>query len=137
MSLKQCAIVLASCITFLPLLAKADISVRNNTNGYGTAKTSMSPCSSSVEAGVIKPKSALDIPQYVLDLYCPFGCDVFLYMTKNCSGNKIATVTIDNQKGVVRVNNHNVQGYVVSGGGNVVNVDGGPAKSLLDFLKSV
>ena len=50
-------------------------------------------------------------------------------MTTDCSGEKVATLSVDKQKGIVNIINHDVDGYVVSGGGNYGQVDGGPKKN--------
>lgn len=135
MTFKKSSLICAIALSVFPLFSYADIDVRNNTKGFGTAKTNLSPCSSTAgDAGIINPDSNLTIPQFVLNLYCAFGCNVEVYMTKNCSGKSIATLTVNPNKGITKINNHNEVGYFVLGNGKAASINGGPVKNIFDFI---
>jgi hypothetical protein len=133
MRISKSTFICAFIMSAIPLLANANstfasLRVNNNTNSYATAKTGVSPCSSEVDSrGVINPKSSVDIPSIVFDLFCPAGCEVKLFMSKNCQ-QKVATLKVDKERGVTAINNDNVNNYKVSGGGFTISIDGGPAK---------
>lgn len=114
-------------ITFAQLpLAEAHIA--NHTLGFGTAKTDSSPCSSDIgEQGILQPHGAITIPQLVFDLFCNPDCKINLYMSKSCEEDKkVATLSLDHDDGVTGISNTNHDGYVVSGAGFALAVDGGP-----------
>lgn len=116
----------------MPLLSYAHISltVSNNTEKPATAYIGTKFCSGDYGAmGIIEKHTKKAIPQFVIDTYCGKACDVKIYMTTDCSGEKVATLSVDKQKGIVNIINHDVDGYVVSGGGNYGQVDGGPKKN--------
>ena len=142
MMMKKFALISALAFSAFPLFAYADdISIMNNTNspgtGYLSGKYSDSPCSSDAgTGGVIEPHSSIVLPEYVINLiYCSISpCKGTIFMSTNCSGRKIATVTIDRRKGVTDITNHNVDGYIVSGGGSSISINGGPTKKWYNFL---
>ncbi|RDI46057.1 hypothetical protein [Aquicella lusitana] len=134
MKIKKPLFLLAAAAGILPAIAHADISVANNTNSYATAHVGFI-CSSIVNDGVIKPHSSLNISQSIIDLYCVGSCKTDIYMSKNCSGKSVATVSVDQHKGVTGISNHNVNGYYVAGGGYSASVNGGSRKAgLFDWL---
>lgn len=133
MRIKKLIFMLGIVLSSTPLYAHAhEISMKNNTKAYATGKLeslTKSPCSSTVSGGVVQPNGSVNLPQSVLDLYCGIKtCTGYVYVTKNCSGEAIATVTIDKEKGVTNVHNNNVQGYYVTKyDGHSVSLDGGPS----------
>lgn len=117
-----------------PTLAFADVSVTNTSSAFYTANMDLSPCSSIIgDKGIMKPHSALSIPKAVIDLYCGIKpCEAQVYLSKNCSGKKIAKVTIAKDKGVTNIENYDSD-YVITGLGNTVTISG-KSSGWLDWL---
>src|SRR3989338_3721775 len=90
----------AIILGLFPLLAQADISVTNNTSSYITAKVSIFCSDIAGDKGTIKPHSPFTVPQSIIDDYCKSGCEVKAYASKTCSGDAIATATIDQKNGM-------------------------------------
>jgi hypothetical protein len=105
------------CLISLPLMSHAaEITITNNTDNYGTGKFGTSPCSNIAgDNGVGKPHQTLTVPQAVFDLFC-IGktCKAKVYFSKNCSGQQVATATIDPHKGVLDVTNLDDAHYKVN-----------------------
>lgn len=121
-SKKLAAAALAFVVTF-PVITHADITVYNNTNAYSSGQLSSSPCSSIIGSrGVLGPKSSVNIPQVVFDMYCPTTCEVHVFMNKSCSGKKVATLQVDHEKGVMSIQNHGQ--YTLTGGGSILMING-------------
>lgn len=132
--IRSIALLSALTISISPLLAHADVIINNYTNAPGTAYAGMSPCSSVAgDKGIIKAHSKMVVPQFVLDVYCSKSCKANVFMTKNCTGHKIATLTVD-KTGITGISNDNVDGYVVSGGGKNVSVNGGPQRKWYEIF---
>ncbi len=133
MRIKSLALLSAFSFCIIPSISLAQIhfaeaKIENHTTSFGTAKTDNSPCSSDIgEQGILQPHGAITIPQLVFDLFCNPDCKINLYMSKHCEADKkIATLTLDHDEGVTAINNTNNDGYVVTGAGFALAVDGGP-----------
>ena len=101
MKIKPRYIISLLLVTSSTAFALHDITVANNTDSYITGKTKTSPCSSVVgDKGIFKPHSVATVYQIVEDLYCSHSCDGEVYASKNCTGSKIATVTLDPHTGL-------------------------------------
>lgn len=134
MELKRLFIYSASLL-MLSAPAFADVSIANNTNAAATALTTTSPCSSAAgDQGVIKPHSNVVVPQWVVGLYCAFGCDINVYISNNCGGPKIATIHATADRGVTNINNHHVNGYKVVGSGFSASIEQDAPKGWFEKL---
>lgn len=108
-----------------PLTAQADMLLTNKSSAPATAIAGLSPCSNIAgNKGIAQPHSTLTVPQAVLDVYCPSSCEASIYMSKNCSGHRIAIITANKTKGVTKIVNLGVKGYEVHGGGMNLDVTG-------------
>lgn len=125
----------ASIFVALPTIALADITVNNASNAFATANMDFSPCSSIVgDAGMMKPKTNLTVPKAVTDMYCGIKpCQANVYLSKNCSGKKIAVVTVDKDKGVIDIKNYSAD-YAFSGSGNSIVLNGRSHGGLFEWL---
>lgn len=110
---------------FFPLISLADILVHNNSDFFGTGKLTLSPCSSSVgDQGIVHPHSTFNVPQSVLNMLCGLKpCQAQVFLSNNCSGKPLASVTLEAKKGVVSYTNMDPMHYRISGGGNDVTLD--------------
>jgi hypothetical protein len=112
-------------LSALPALTHADIEIVNNTDSFGTAKIS-DRCSSSLagEAGIIKARSSITIPQFVINTLCLFSdCDAVIYANNNhCDGKVVGTATVNRNKGVTHVQSLDTS-YIVSGLGNHIEIN--------------
>ncbi|OGT38808.1 MAG: hypothetical protein A3F12_04655 [Gammaproteobacteria bacterium RIFCSPHIGHO2_12_FULL_38_14] len=117
-------------ISFIPFVAHADITIDNHTSSPITGKVGFICSSYAGESrGVVEPHNSLPIPQSIVDDYCKKECTVKVYASKNCGGDSIATVVVDQKNGIDKnkIQNHNSEGYVVSGSGDHGYIDGGPS----------
>jgi len=129
MKLKKLALLGAIAITAAPLAAQADITIYNNTNSPATAYVNNSPCSNAAGSkGIIMPHQSISVPDWAANLFCSHECTANVFMTKNCSGKSVASVTGNTRDGVKKVDNHHVNGYRVVGNGKSVTIEGGPQK---------
>lgn len=118
---------IAFCTT--SVAAYADMTIANNTNSVATAYAGSSPCSNAAgERGIIQPHGSVQVPDFVIGIYCTHNCTAEVFMSKNCSGKSIASVIANKKDGVVSITNHDVDGYRVVGAGKSVAVEGGPAR---------
>lgn len=110
-------------LTLTPTFAFAEINIQNNTSQYGTGKMGISPCSSiAKDKGIIKPGQPFTVPQWILDFYCIGTCTAKVYMDKDC-GKEVASVKIDNKKGVISVDNHFPERFDVVGLGKNITIN--------------
>lgn len=122
-------------LSLFPFFAYANsITVNNNTNAYATVHVGTLCSSEAGSAGVGKPHEPMIIPQLILDKYCKNNCTVDVYMSDDCSKEKIATAFVDQHNGILNITNDNVDGYLVSGSKYLASIDGGPKNSFFDFL---
>jgi hypothetical protein len=122
----------------LPVLANADMVLTNNTNSYAVAKVGGFCSTMAGDQGLIKPHQVMDIPSSTYDnikMICGSGCDADIYMSKSCSGERVATVRLD-KSGASNIRNYNVKGYTVTGGGFALAMDGGSFKNWLNYFFS-
>lgn len=123
--MKWMKFVLIATLISSPLTAQADMTLTNKTNTPATAIAGFSPCSNIAGSkGIVQPHSSLSVPQAVLDIYCPASCEASIYMSKNCSGRRIAIVTANKTNGVTKIVNLGVKGYEVHGSGMNLDVTG-------------
>jgi hypothetical protein len=135
MRMKTLALLGALAFSAAPFAAQADITIHNNTNAPATASVSISPCSNAAgDRGVIKPHSSITIPDFLVGLYCTSDCKAQVFMSRNCSGKSIATVTGNVRQGVKNIDNHSVKGFRLAGSGKDITIEGGPAKKWYNFL---
>jgi hypothetical protein len=124
----QKKILCALLLSVLPALTyAADIKVNNETDLYGTAHFNafISTCSSRLgDRGIIKPgEKDFTVPESVIKTVCGSkNCEAFVFNSKNCSGDKLATVVVNAKDGVISINNHAADRFTVVGGGTSVTI---------------
>lgn len=129
-------IALISTLTFLPMLAHADIVITNNTNSYVTGSLSFLCSSIAGSSGILAPKpGTLTVSQSTISYYCSPSCSAEVYLSDNCSDKSIATVTLT-KDGVTNIKNHDPKRAVINGSGSAISVDPGTG-SLWDFFKKI
>jgi hypothetical protein len=132
----------ALLISALPTLAFAiDIKVTNNTDSYGTAyfNVFLKICSSSLgDGGILKPQEKnFTVPGSAVKSVCGNkNCEAFVFDTKNCSGNKIATVILNANSGVIDINNHASDRYSVTYNASSITINP-PHKGFKSWFKSL
>jgi hypothetical protein len=129
MKIKSLAILGALSLSILPITSFADITITNNTNSPATAFAGNSPCSNAAgDRGVIQPHSQIVIADWIVGIYCTTDCKAEIFMTKNCSGKSIATVTANKKDGVKSTISHDdrADGYRIIGTGKSVSIEGNP-----------
>jgi hypothetical protein len=113
-------VLFVSCSLFC-FASYADVSITNHTDKPATGFAGASPCSNTAGTlGIILPGGNVVVPQEALDLYCSKGCEVDVFMSKNCSGKKVAAISA-NKTGVVSVHNFG-KGYEIHGIGNAIEI---------------
>jgi len=106
------------------IFAYADIQVTNNTDSFGTAKLTLTPCSSRDGSnGILQPHSQMIIPSSDLSICGSSGCDVHVYMSQNCSGTMVAKVQVSKTQGVMNIQNLDSSEFILSGGGSSITAD--------------
>lgn len=104
----------------LPVVAQAnDLTTVNNSNHDSTCVVNNGPCSTILgeKYGVTKAHSTNTIPSSKVWLACvrdTKNCKANVYMTNNCSGPVVGTVTLNTDTGVTNVYNTPGSGYVIS-----------------------
>lgn len=144
MMMKKIAHFCALAFCSLPIVAFAttdsDIYVTNNTNLYGTGYFSFSPCSSMVPNGdgIVKPHQAgFKIPGSFIKIFCGSSdCEATIFASKDCSGPKKGVVTVNANKGVVKITNYDKEHFNVTGSGNNITVSQ-VSGSFTDWIKSL
>lgn len=96
------------------LLANAnpDLMIRNKTQCYSTLVTNHGACSTILgsDIGVANPNSDHPVAGKYVRIACMLNqhnCTADLYLTNNCKGPAVATVTFDIDTGIKTVQNHN------------------------------
>ncbi len=121
--LKTAAI--AACVLSLNTIANAGhhVYLQNNSDEHMTGAAGISPCSSIAgSTGIIAPGQTFEVPSGVLGLYCMFGCNVSVYASKSCSGNQIATVHLNKDHSIARVDNLSTH-YKISASGEMITAE--------------
>lgn len=118
----------------LPLFAQAaDLTIVNNTYCPSTTITNNGACSTILgDSGVTKPHSTNVVTAAKIFIACIVNqknCKADIYMTDDCTGPKVATVTFDiYDAGIKSILNYNTKiKYAVSGSSFHAELDGGPA----------
>lgn len=136
MRIKKSVLISAFVLSSLPIFSNASVVITNNTSLYATGYLNSSICSSSVgNSGTLNPKpGTLTIAQGVLDFWCSNRtCTMEVFLTKNCSGKSIATVSADAKHGVTNIVNHDEARAYLSGSGSAISLNSG-SKSIWDYL---
>jgi hypothetical protein len=110
-----------------------DLFITNHTNSDMTSKIS-GHCSSEVlgQAGVTPKGGVSDITPNQILLACAVSilkgtpCSADIYMSNNCSGTSIGTVTFDMKTGITGVTGLNPN-YTIDYSGFAATISGGPA----------
>lgn len=102
------------------------LTIVNNTDEDSTSIINDGMCSNKLTGGVTKAHSTNVVSGTIVSLAC-FGhasdCKAEVYMTNDCSGDKIATVMFDTKTGIKSVA-MNTNQYQVSGSGFNIQLDG-------------
>lgn len=126
--------VVATTLIALPLLAQADLVIVNKTNHDSTSIINGGGCSADLlpdGKGITPAGQTNTIPSFGVSVAClgTFPCTGDVYMTNDCSGPVVATVTITEDNTVSDIQpGKDAQGYSVTGlNTNQVLLTGGPA----------
>lgn len=131
---------LTLCVLSLPLAAKADLVIDNQTFFPSTSKINNqnghAQCSNTIPVyGVTAPHSKNTIPQGIIWGACItnlHACTAEVYMTNNCSGPIIATAVFDISTGIQSINNlYGADGFMLANPPRspfYIDIMGGPAQ---------
>lgn len=134
---------LTCCVLALPLPAKADLTIDNQTFFPSTCKINNqkgnAQCSNTIPVyGVTQAKSKNIIPQGIIWGACLanlHACTAEVYMTNDCSGPIIATAVFDINTGIRSItNNYGPEGFVIPyppRNSFYIDIMGGPAPSVI------
>lgn len=129
MSIKKIiTIIITAGMTSLPLAAQAGLTIVNNTSKDSTSIINDGMCSNSLSGGVTKAHSTNKVSDIVIGIAClghSSNCKADVYMSNDCSGDKVSTVMFDTKKGIYNIENVDETRYKVSGSGFTVKLDGG------------
>lgn len=105
--------------------AASDLTIVNNTNNDSTSIINNGICSNTLSGGVTKAHSTNVVKKTVIGLAClghASNCKADVYMTNNCSGNKVASVVFDTGSGIksITMNSNN---FHISGSGFRIQLD--------------
>lgn len=119
---------LALSLCSVSVLAQAGgLTIVNNTDMDSTSIINDGMCSNTLSGGVSKAHSTNIVSSTVIGLAC-FGhssdCKADVYMTNNCSGDKVGTVIFDTKNGIKSVT-MNTNQYQITGSGFNIQLDGG------------
>ena len=118
--LKKVALPCMILMLSAPLIANADIHVANDTDSYIVGSTSSGCSGNAGSRGTVNPHGSLDVPQYMINWFCGTKCSIDVFMSKTCDGNKVATITVTKNDGIVDIQNRDEEHYVITGGGNSI-----------------
>jgi hypothetical protein len=103
----------------------ADLTIVNNTNKDSTSIINSGMCSSYLPGGVTKAGETNTVPASIIRSACKkheTDCNADVYMSNNCSGNKIATVNFDITVGVKKISMLS-KDYHISGSAFKIQID--------------
>lgn len=116
-------------LSMVPFCAQAsDLIISNNTDFTSTSVINHGLCSSFLkEAGIVKAhEQNHHVPESKVKLACTIfqsNCVADVYLTDNCTGPVIATVTFDTSKGIVGEPLMRDPNYKVTGAGFVITLN--------------
>lgn len=92
----------------MSMLAYADLTITNNSSEDSTSVINGNKCSSIVlgEKGITRAHSTNVVDNRAIVMACitsPFNCKADVYMTANCTGEKIATAYLHTKNGIDHV----------------------------------
>lgn len=137
MKIKKLAFISALAISTLPLVAQADVNIKNNTNVFITAKAKGSCSSLAGDRGIIVPNGTLSISGFIIGFFCQPDCQGEVFATKDCSGDVIANVVVEPGKGVTNVSMRDSKHFKIDGGGDNIVISGQKSNSFIDWFKSI
>ena len=98
---------LAACCSLATLAmakpAASDLTIHNNTDFASTSKSNHGGCSYKLAHGITEPHTTNTVDKTTVGLACmasPTDCVTDIYITRDCSGPIIATITFDTQTGI-------------------------------------
>lgn len=103
----------------MPLVALADLTIVNHTRNDSTSIINGGLCSSALgEGGISRAgKPPLVVPDSLVRLACTgklSDCVADVYMTSNCTGQKVGTVLFDIKTGTKSVTNNPASAYIIT-----------------------
>ena len=108
------------------------VTIVNNTNRDSTSIINNGSCSTVLgSSGITRAHTTNVVPEMKMKLACirnSKNCIADVYMTDNCTGNKIATAVFDVSTGMKSITIIDPQ-YNITASGFTVVIDGGPAFS--------
>lgn len=134
MKVKTLLVSSLSIIAFnLPLTALADLTIVNHTKKDSTSIINAGLCSSTLgEGGISRAgKPPLVVPDSLIKLACAgnlSNCVADVYMTSNCTGQKVGTVVFDIKTGTKSVTLNPSSSYKITSALHsfTFTLDGGP-----------
>ena len=125
--IKLFSTIAASALTFLPVVAQADVTLINNSDVNATAEVPHFPlCTGPNPAGIIYKKSVKTVPAAMVARGCKNhekACVGIIYMSDDCSGTPIAKITMNLAENSISVDNYVIDGYIVSASGTTLTLD--------------
>jgi hypothetical protein len=101
------ALLMSTTLIALPITARADLTIVNNTDYDSTSVVNGGACSTILgQAGITKAHSSNTLDYILMRIACgmhPSDCVAEVYMTDNCSGPVVATVTMDIDNGISNI----------------------------------
>ena len=127
---KTIATTVLICATAFPLIGYAELVIHNETNQFSTSIINHGSCSTDIlgDDGVTPPNTTKTIPDWQINIACYpdyENCIADVYMTNNCSGKLITTVTFSATTGIKNATKP-VDGYDIKYSGFSVTLSGGP-----------
>ncbi|MBX3708911.1 MAG: hypothetical protein KIT56_10200 [Gammaproteobacteria bacterium] len=116
---------LAACMSSVPFIAQASLTIVNNTDQDSTSIINNGICSDSLPGGVTKAHSPNVISDVIIGLAClghPSNCQADVYMTNNCNKEgaaKVATVLFDTKAGIKNISMNSTTYKITGSGFNV------------------
>ena len=91
--------VISSLLLTSAVAANASVTIDNRTTKPSTTIVNGGGCSKSIPFyGVTEPGAVNTIPDYLMNLSCRMNkeaCSAVIYMSRDCSGNPVATLTLN------------------------------------------
>lgn len=130
---------LSLCLLSVPLVAKADLTIDNQTFFPSTSKinnqSGNAQCSNTIPVyGITQPQTKNVIPQGIIWGACLanlHACSAEVYMSDNCTGPAVATVVFDISTGIQSISNlYGPEGFMIANpprNSFYIDIMGGPA----------
>jgi hypothetical protein len=124
------SVLLAISISSVSMASQAALTLVNNTNRDSTSIINSGVCSSKLPNGITPAHTTNVVGDTVIKLACikdKTNCTADVFMTRDCSGNRIARVSFNVNTSTVTSVAMNTSEYKISVDGLKITLDGGPA----------